>query len=291
MRQLGIQTVCAGATLGQAASQHGAIVVGRAQWPPLACDSVADVPRVALAARCVLGSQGVTLDYVALSVCLQACALLVLYAQRATFTDHMHVYLELVACGGPTVALATSHRSEERPPPRQDAPAFVLHALCWLAAQVGLLGQLHCRGWYARLSKRLQRRLDASVLCLLASYQLPLLAVQLAAFRGGNRLRPVAVACILPIAATTALMFPWATSASLALGLPRWPRDRDTLLLRIGIVLAALLNLLVDSLAQLFVAPKFRSDAQATVDDTMRVPVAETHIGRMPPGSRASRAQ
>ncbi|XP_065311094.1 uncharacterized protein [Dermacentor albipictus] len=275
MRQLGIQTVCAGATLGLAASQRGAIVVGgRAPWPPLACDSVADVPRVALAARRVLGCRGATLDYVALSVCLQACALLVLYAQRATFTDRMHVYLELVACGGPTAALAVS-RQRGAPPPRQDAAAFVLHALCWLAAQVALLGQLHCRGWYARLPERLQRRLDASVVCLLASYQLPLLAVQLAAFRGG--LRPVAVACVLPIAATTALMFPWAASASLALGLPRWPRDRETLLLRMGIVLAALLNLLVDALAQLFVAPKFRSDAQPA--DAMRVPVAETHVG------------
>ncbi|XP_075556858.1 polyamine-transporting ATPase 13A2-like [Dermacentor variabilis] len=286
MRQLGIQTVCAGATLGLAASQRGAIVVGgRAQWPPLACDSVADVPRVALAARCVLGCRGATLDYVALSVCLQACALLVLYAQRATFTDRMHVYLELVACGGPTAALAVS-RQGAPPPPRQDAAAFVLHALCWLAAQVALLGQLHCRGWYARLPERLQRRLDASVVCLLASYQLPLLAVQLAAFRGGSGLRPVAVACVLPIAATTALMFPWAASASLALGLPRWPRDRETLLLRMGIVLAALLNLLVDTLVQLFVAPKFRSDAQPA--DTMRVPVAETHIGRgVPPGTGA----
>ncbi|KAL1426202.1 hypothetical protein MTO96_018459 [Rhipicephalus appendiculatus] len=268
-------------SLGLAARHHGAIVVGRAAWPALACDSVADVPRVALAARCALGSQNATLDYVALSVCLQACALLVLYAQRATFTDRMHVYLELVACGGPTVALAISRRSEEqRPQPRQDATAFVLHALCWLAAQVALLGQLHCREWYVRLSERLQRRLDASVLCLLSSYQLPLLALQLATFRGT---RPVVVACVLlPVAVTTALMFPWATSISLALGLPRWPKDRDTALLRIAIVLAALLNLLVDCLAQLYVAPKFRSEQLQP--DATRVPVAATHIGRMSPG-------
>ncbi|XP_075722774.1 uncharacterized protein LOC142765533 [Rhipicephalus microplus] len=280
IRQLGIQTVCAAGSLGLAARHQGAIVVGRAAWPALACDSVADVPCMALAARCVLGSRNVTLDYVALSVCLQACALLVLYAQRATFTDRMHVYLELVACGGPTVALAISRRSEEqRPHPRQDAAAFVLHALCWLAAQVALLGQLHCREWYERLSERLQRRLDASVLCLLSSYQLPLLALQLATFHGA---RPVVVACVLlPMALTTALMFPWATSISLALGLPRWPKDRDTALLRIAIVLAALFNLLVDCLAQLFVAPKFRSEQLQ--DDTTRVPVASTHIGQMPP--------
>ncbi|XP_037501042.2 polyamine-transporting ATPase 13A2-like [Rhipicephalus sanguineus] len=280
MRQLGIQTVCAAGSLGLAARHHGAIVVGRAAWPALACDSVADVPRVAMAARYVLGSQSATLDYVALSVCLQACALLVLYAQRATFTDRMHVYLELVACGGPTAALAVSRRFEEqRPQPRQDATAFVLHALCWLAAQVALLGQLHCREWYVRLSERLQRRLDASVLCLLSSYQLPLLALQLATFRDT---RPVVVAgVLLPIAVTTALMFPWATSTSLALGLPRWPKDRDTALLRIAIVLAALLNLLVDCLAQLYVAPKFRSEPLQP--DATRVPVAATHVGRMPP--------
>ncbi|XP_077538213.1 LOW QUALITY PROTEIN: uncharacterized protein LOC144150231 [Haemaphysalis longicornis] len=291
MRLLGIDSACAGgATLGLAARRPGSVLMAATEhappWPPLVCGSVTSLPRVAVAARRVVSSRGLALDYVALSVCLQACALLLLYAQRATFTDRMHVYLEAVACGGPTLALAIPGSAHDRPLPRQDTPAFVLHGLCWLAAQVILLGQLHCRPWYAQLTERYQRRLDASVLFLLASYQLPLLCLQLAAFRGGVRLGPVLTACALPLATTTALMLPWATPASLALGLPRWPRgDKGTVLLRIGIALAATLSLLADCLAQTFVAPKFRGVGSTEPAETRRVPVAETHFGQMPHGT------
>ncbi|CAN8000032.1 unnamed protein product, partial [Ixodes hexagonus] len=211
---LNLDVVCSGGTaLALAVRSPGGLVLGLhgdSIAAPLICPSLSSAAVLAQGCRACLVSRGLALDFLLLSVCLQACALLILYAERATITDGMHLYLEVIACGAPTIALALPGRTRIATiPPRLDAPALVIHILSWLSAQVCLLGQLHCRSWYDLLTRRIQRRIDATVVFLLAAFQLPLLALLLATLRGGLRPMVLCAAILLPMMiALTLLLFP-----------------------------------------------------------------------------------
>ncbi|XP_029830127.2 probable cation-transporting ATPase 13A4 [Ixodes scapularis] len=276
---------CGGAALALAAGSPGGLALGlhgESLAAPLLCPSISCAAVLAQKSRACLVGRGLAQDFLLLSVCLQACALLILYAERATITDGMHLYLEVISCGAPTIGLAIPGQTGLADiPPQLDAPSLVIHILSWLSAQVCLLGQLHCQSWYNHLTRQIQRRVDATVVFLLAAFQLPLLALLLVTLRGGSRPRVLFAAILLPTVATlTLLLLPWAGKVSLLLGLPRWKTDRDTVILRAAVLLIAALQLLVDATAQVYLAPQFRRRPPKVF--RRRIPVAQSHVGTLP---------
>ncbi|CAN8009121.1 unnamed protein product, partial [Ixodes pacificus] len=204
---------CGGAALALAAGSPGGLALGLHEESiaaPLLCPSISCAAVLAQRSRACLIGRGLAQDFLLLSVCLQACALLILYAERATITDGMHLYLEVIACGAPTIGLAIPGQTGPADiPPQLDAPSLVIHILSWLSAQVCLLGQLHCQSWYNHLTRQIQRRVDATVVFLLAAFQLPLLALLLVTLRGGSRPRVLFATILLPtVAALTLLLLP-----------------------------------------------------------------------------------